>query len=380
MLKNLINKPNQSPIVIVQLIKFATNKIFSFIETVCKNNDNTSVLDNNEDTHSKNIAIEPDVNDLNSTNNSNSSDNDTLRQFMAVLKIIIMDNPKSSFIFNSEEEKIKNFKNEFYENYKNAKFKSIRQLIIDLCVITEEEDYIKNQNTISNYNSMLKDKDVIESNSLKNVGTDPNISNIVTLQRNTNTSGLNSSSLRKYNPSSIYQLTSSTNTSNIIELKTDGNNFKFNNNPKLPFARIAVDATLTINQINSTFLKELKKLGFEVLGNETSEYCKAEKRKFDFFNTIMKCFRSDSTRGDDNNLTSLYLMTKFSEHNKFERIIEVVGLTGKNEELSETIEHFLKKLRVHNKKLRPLRVQDINTKVLDSKRSKSSEKLNKEKG
>lgn len=380
MLKNLINKPNQSPIVIVQLIKFSTNKIFTYVETSGKNNDNTSVLDN-EDTHSKNIVIEPDANDLNSTNNSNNSDNDTLRQFMAVLKILIMDNTKNTFIFNSEEEKIKLFKSEFYEHYKNGKFKSIRQLIIDLFIMTEEEDYIKNQNTISNFNSMLKDKDQIEVNSLKSVVTDPNVSNIVTLQRNsTNNSGLNSSTLRKYNPSSIYQLTSSTNTSNIVELKTDGNNFKFNNNPKLPFARIAVDATLTINQINSTFLKEMKKLGFEVLGNETSDYCKAEKRKFDIFNTIMKCFRSDSTRENESNLTSLYLMTKFSEHNKFERIIEVVGLTGKNEELSQTIEHFLKKLRVHNKKLRPLRVQDINTKVLDSKRSKSSEKLNKEKG
>lgn len=380
MLKNLINKPNQSPIVIVQLIKFSTNKIFTYVETAGKNNDNSSVLDN-EDTHSKNIVIEPDANDLNSTNNSNNNDNDTLRQFMAVLKILIIDNTKNTFIFNSEEEKIKLFKSEFYEHYKNGKFKSIRQLIIDLFIMTEEEDYIKNQNTISNFNSMLKDKDQIEVNSLKSVVTDPNISNIITLQRNnTNNSGLNSSTLRKYNPSSIYQLTSSTNTSNIVELKTDGNNFKFNNNPKLPFARIAVDATLTINQINSTFLKEMKKLGFEVLGNETSDYCKAEKRKFDIFNTIMKCFRSDSTRENESNLTSLYLMTKFSEHNKFERIIEVVGLTGKNEELSQTIEHFLKKLRVHNKKLRPLRVQDINTKVLDSKRSKSSEKLNKEKG
>lgn len=380
MLKNLINKPNQSPIVIVQLIKFSTNKIFTYVETAGKNNDNSSVLDN-EDTHSKNIVIEPDANDLNSTNNSNNNDNDTLRQFMAVLKILIIDNTKNTFIFNSEEEKIKLFKSEFYEHYKNGKFKSIRQLIIDLFIMTEEEDYIKNQNTISNFNSMLKDKDQIEVNSLKSVVTDPNVSNIITLQRNnTNNSGLNSSTLRKYNPSSIYQLTSSTNTSNIVELKTDGNNFKFNNNPKLPFARIAVDATLTINQINSTFLKEMKKLGFEVLGNETSDYCKAEKRKFDIFNTIMKCFRSDSTRENESNLTSLYLMTKFSEHNKFERIIEVVGLTGKNEELSQTIEHFLKKLRVHNKKLRPLRVQDINTKVLDSKRSKSSEKLNKEKG
>lgn len=380
MLKNLINKPNQSPIVIVQLIKFSTNKIFTYVETAGKNNDNSSVLDN-EDTHSKNIVIEPDANDLNSTNNSNNNDNDTLRQFMAVLKILIIDNTKNTFIFNSEEEKIKLFKTEFYEHYKNGKFKSIRQLIIDLFIMTEEEDYIKNQNTISNFNSMLKDKDQIEVNSLKSVVTDPNVSNIITLQRNnTNNSGLNSSTLRKYNPSSIYQLTSSTNTSNIVELKTDGNNFKFNNNPKLPFARIAVDATLTINQINSTFLKEMKKLGFEVLGNETSDYCKAEKRKFDIFNTIMKCFRSDSTRETESNLTSLYLMTKFSEHNKFERIIEVVGLTGKNEELSQTIEHFLKKLRVHNKKLRPLRVQDINTKVLDSKRSKSSEKLNKEKG
>lgn len=154
---------------------------------------------------------------------------------------------------------------------------------------------------------------------------------------------------------------------------------KFNKEPKFPFAKIAIDATLTLKQINTSFIKELKSIGFIISGleNENSEFLKAEKRNFDFFQSFANCLRRNSSRNStsSSHITSIVIHTRFSEINKFERLIDIMGISGKKQLIISAIEGFFKRLRVFGKKIRLIRIQDLNSKLLfKSERSSSFDK------
>lgn len=147
--------------------------------------------------------------------------------------------------------------------------------------------------------------------------------------------------------------------------------------PKFPFARIAVDITLTTQQINKAFITVAKQLGFKVQGSESDDYIHIEKKHINCFKCITDCFKTAKAKKENKLYTSISLSTRFSEASRFERVIEVVGLAGKNELISEVIEGTYKNLQKHGKKLKLLRVFEVdlsNSKRRDS-HSNSSDYL-----
>jgi len=288
--------------------------------------------------------------------------------------------------------KKKAFIEQFKTLYSNGKFDEIKQ-IIEEYVFDEEDEFISGFNNSqlshSTYNTICNnshaiisddrnDRSHINSKSMVNEGnklkSDIELynSNYSTKQRlELTTHGNLNSSIRKMAPN-----TSSPMSKISGSILNEG--IKFMKDPKFPFARLAADITLTTKQINKAFLIEMKELGFIVSGTETSEYCKAEKKQFDIFKSFLNCFKLDNSRSStpNNNSTSLYICTRYSDVNKFERIIEICGTSGKKEIIITAIESFFKKLRTYGKKIRPLRVQDVNSKLLfKNEKSSSSDKL-----
>lgn len=391
MLKNLTSKNSQSSVIILQLLKFTTNKIYNSIEITKKPKSLGS------------ISSENDYNEVmndNSTNYSNCSSKETsalLKDFLETLKTIIVDNDKFLFSINNKKKDI--FIKDFLAIYNSicsntnpsgnnslnnntggnsTKYDELKQLIVDF-EIDEDEDSVNSKDiTIKPLNkygetNKLKSEIIIPSMQQQDAYSSHTSTKQNKLEVTTTNANLNSS-LRKFHViSPVNKFTISNFMNNMNK-----DNLKFIKDPKYPFARIAGDATLTINQINKVFINEMKSLGFIITGSEYSEFVKAEKKHFDFFQSFINCFKSDNNRNTPNssNITSLYINTKFSETNKFERLIEISGTSGKKELITYAIEQFFKKIRICGKKLRPLRVQDVNAKLLvKPEKSNSHEKL-----
>lgn len=384
MLKNLTSKQNQSPFVVTQLLKYSTNKVFASSVNIAKKSSVNSSTDNNENL---------DNNEYKSTNHSNtSSQNENyiiISQFIDTLKVIIVEdkNFMSNYINSKKTDFIKSF-NTIYSDITNnknnstiisgtsnpnkSKYEEVRKLIVEFQIEDEEEIPNSNQTSkslkLSNESNKLKSS--MSTGKIENYSS--NISTKNTKLEVTTHGNLNSS-LRKF------QTISPINKFSISGFMTEMNKdtLKFIKDPKYPFARLASDVTLTLIQINKCFISELKALGFTVLGSETSESIKAEKKHFDFIQSFLNCFRSDSRNGNSGSAhtTSIFLTTRFSDTNKFERLIEIMGTSGKKEIIVMAIEAFFRKIRTYGKKLRPLRVQDVNSKLLfKSERSSSHEK------
>lgn len=146
--------------------------------------------------------------------------------------------------------------------------------------------------------------------------------------------------------------------------------------PKFPYAKFAVDLTLSNKQIIKSFLAELKLEGFSSRENESEDAVYAEKKNFDLFKSLLDCFRSGDDIRVNSKYTTLSLLISFSDTNKFERILEFAGLSGKKELISMIIENTIKKLKLFGKKIRPIRIQDVNIKCLyKSDKPNSSEHL-----
>ena len=156
-------------------------------------------------------------------------------------------------------------------------------------------------------------------------------------------------------------------------LSKDSLRFK---DPKFPYAKFAVDLTLSNKQIIKSFLSELKLEGFSTRENESEDAVYAEKKNFDLFKSLLDCFRSGDDIRVNSKYTTLSLLISFSDTNKFERVLEFAGLSGKKELISIVIENTIKKLKLFGKKIRPIRIQDVNIKCLyKSDKPNSSEHL-----
>lgn len=186
-----------------------------------------------------------------------------------------------------------------------------------------------------------------------------------------------SSTMRKFHSqaSPINKYTTSTGILN--DLKIEGVKSQIQNRDmKFPFARIGADITLTLNQINKAFIKEAKSMGFTVKGNENDEYIQIEKRHFEIFQSLLDCFRSGEESRTNHTKTTISISSRISDVNKFERIIDMIGNTGKKELITLQIDGTFKRLRAYGKKLRPIRLQDVNAKFLFKQdKPSSSEKL-----
>lgn len=184
-----------------------------------------------------------------------------------------------------------------------------------------------------------------------------------------------SSTMRKFHTqaSPINKYTTSTGILN--DLKNEGVKSQ-NRDMKFPFARIGADITLTLNQINKAFIKEAKAQGFIVKGNENDEYIQIEKRHFELFQSLLDCFRSGEENRVNQTKTCISISSRISDINKFERIIDMVGHAGKKDLISLQINGTFKRLRTYGKKLRSIRLQDVDAKLLFKQdKPSSSEKL-----
>ena len=360
MLKTLSTKNNQSSQVILQMIKFANNKIFSSIDL------NKQIISD-----SISISNKSEENDINSTNQSTSTGekNILLNKFLETTKQIL----EGDLFFPNlplEKEKKTAFFNKFIDFYKLQKHNEIKQLIIDFNADEFDELNSLSKNRETALKSGIENKIIpFNSNNLKD-NYASTISNKSGGKLEITTHANLNSSMRKISISPLNKI------SGYNDLTKD--NLKFLKKD-LPFAKLAADVTLTVIQINKSFISEMKKQGFTIIGSDNSEYVKAEKKHFGIVESFMNCFKSETSRGGNNSqMTSIVLTTQFSDVNKFERILLVFGEHGKKDVIIQAIEGFFKRLRSHGKKIRPLRVQDVNSKLLfKPERSNSNEKNKK---
>lgn len=388
-LKTLISKPNQSSSVIIQLMKFSSYKINNFIEQCKKNPVSERNLEQNDNSVNNN-----DNNDIRSTNHSTNNDSwvSLQKNLVDTLKLIV---DSKNFLSEVKSKKKKTFLDQFKSLYLAGKYDELQNTIEEFSLEDDDEHLSSfnsshlthtTLNTLNNNSNLVITDDknsksmINECNKLK--GSVSNLdqynSNFSSKQKYELTTHTNlNSSLRKLGPNTTISPLNKIGTSIISNFQPDG--LKFMKDPKYPFARLSADITLTTNQINKTFLTEMKLQGFQVSGSENSEYCKAEKKQFDFLKSFLNCFKLESSRSstpNNSNITSLYICTRFSDINKFERIIEICGTSGKKEIIASAIEAFFKKIRVLGKKIKPLRVQDVNSKLLfKNDKPSSSDKL-----
>ena len=158
---------------------------------------------------------------------------------------------------------------------------------------------------------------------------------------------------------------------------TNRDNIRFiNREIKFPYVKLSADYTLTVKQINRIFVNEVKNLGFYVKGSDSDELIFAEKKNFDLLQSLLDCFRSVETSRSNSNYTTIKLVSKLSDTNKLERIIEIEGLSGKKEVISMIIENVYKKLKLHGKKLKLIKYQEVNLSfAVKQSKSYSTEKL-----
>ncbi len=126
--------------------------------------------------------------------------------------------------------------------------------------------------------------------------------------------------LNLISPTSKVQKTESS--SNIKILNNDG--IKFTNiKSKLPYISMAVDMTSTATQIKRDFISTMQSNDIRVTGDENSESLQAQDFNDNFLKRCFKCFGLFSTEEK----SILLLTTKYSE-NKYERIIDLKGISG----------------------------------------------------
>jgi hypothetical protein len=180
------------------------------------------------------------------------------------------------------------------------------------------------------------------------------------MELSTNTVHLNST-VRKFPQDLASPNYKSITTSFGTTISKDSLRFK---DPKFPYAKFAVDLTLSNRQIIKSFITELKLEGFSSRENESEDAVYAEKKNFDLFKSLLDCFRSGDDIRVNSKYTTLSLIISFSDTNKFERILEFAGLSGRKELISLVFENTIKKLKLFGKKIRPIRIQDVNIKCL----------------
>ncbi len=142
--------------------------------------------------------------------------------------------------------------------------------------------------------------------------------------------------------------------------------------PDFPFCKLAIDITVTSKEITTCFIDELKKNGFIIRKADTEDDLYAEKKHFNLIRSFINCFKQSE---DNSNQTAISLIIFISNNNKFERIVELAGLSGKKNIISSIIENIVYKLKTLKKKIRFIRTNNLTINRKPEK-SSSSDKLN----
>lgn len=142
--------------------------------------------------------------------------------------------------------------------------------------------------------------------------------------------------------------------------------------PDFPFCKLAIDITVTSKEITGCFIEELKKNGFFIRKADTDDDFYAEKKHFDLIRSFLNCFKHSE---DNSNQTAVSLIVFISNNNKFERIVELAGLSGKKDVISAIIESIVYKLKALKKKIRFIRTNNLSLNRKPEKAS-SSDRLN----
>lgn len=153
-----------------------------------------------------------------------------------------------------------------------------------------------------------------------------------------------SSSIKKYNSNNI-----------LFSSLVKREHMRYSN-LEYPYMRISIDMTVTSREIYKIISEILKANSFFFKFCEYEYDIFAYKKESDLMKTLLNCFRSSEAGSC---LTEMSFIITPSSINKYERIIECVGLKGRKEVIVDVFSLCYNSILRLNKKMKIVRINNI---------------------